>query len=97
MAQLKSGGERLRREIDALKAEIATLKGKGQAAAGAAEALLEEAAPGVLDHLGREAKDLAEIVTQMIEDAEHTVKEHPGATIAGAIAIGIIIGRLTAR
>jgi ElaB/YqjD/DUF883 family membrane-anchored ribosome-binding protein len=90
-------GDRLRREIEALKAELAQVKGAGKTAASAAEALIEEQAPGVLDHLGREAKDLADLVTQMIEDAEHTVKEHPGATIAGAIAIGIIIGRLTAR
>jgi ElaB/YqjD/DUF883 family membrane-anchored ribosome-binding protein len=90
-------GDRLKRDIDALRAELDALKAAGEKAAHAAEDVLEETAPGVMGYLEREAKDLADIVSQMIEDAEHSVKEHPGAAIAGAIALGIVIGRLTAR
>jgi ElaB/YqjD/DUF883 family membrane-anchored ribosome-binding protein len=90
-------GDRLKTDIDALRAEIEALKSAGEKAVHSAEAAMEEAAPGVMGYLEREAKDLADLVSQMIEDAEHTVKEHPGATIAGAIALGIVIGRLTAR
>lgn len=85
--------DRLQQDFEALKAELAALREP------AAEAVHEAAAAadGLLGPLERDARDLADLVKQMIEDAEHTVKDHPGATIAGAIALGIVIGRLTAR
>jgi len=83
----------LAQEFAALKAELAALREPAREAAHAAA----ENAEGLLGPLERDAKELADLVKQMIEDAEHTVKEHPGATIAGAIALGIVIGRLTAR
>ena len=36
-------------------------------------------------------------VQQMLEEAEEAMSEHPVATVAGALALGIVIGRLTAR
>jgi ElaB/YqjD/DUF883 family membrane-anchored ribosome-binding protein len=33
----------------------------------------------------------------MLDEAEETVTEHPVATVAGALALGIVIGRITAR
>jgi len=85
--------DRLAQEFAALKAELSALREPAREAAHAAA----ETAEGLLGPLERDAKELADLVKQMIEDAEHTVKEHPGATIAGAIALGIVIGRLTAR
>jgi ElaB/YqjD/DUF883 family membrane-anchored ribosome-binding protein len=37
------------------------------------------------------------MVQQLLADAEETVAEHPVATVAGALALGLVIGRLTAR
>jgi ElaB/YqjD/DUF883 family membrane-anchored ribosome-binding protein len=85
--------DRLQQDFEALKAELAALREPARESVQAAA----ETAEGLLGPLERDARDLADLVRQMIEDAEHTVKEHPGATIAGAIALGIVIGRLTAR
>jgi ElaB/YqjD/DUF883 family membrane-anchored ribosome-binding protein len=87
----------LAQDFEALKAELAALRGPAREAAHAAAHAAAGKAEGLLGPLERDARELAELVKQMIEDAEHTVKDHPGATIAGAIALGIVIGRLTAR
>lgn len=80
-----TGGNTLRGEIDALKAELAHLR---DAAVHRAEA------PGGLND---QIADLNRLVHQMLEDAEETIAEHPVATVAGALALGIVIGRLTSR
>lgn len=77
-------------ELDALRAEMAQLRQAAtEQAAGAAEHL-----PGAL---GEQLAELNKLVQQMLEDAEDTITEHPVATVAGALALGIVIGRLTAR
>ena len=40
---------------------------------------------------------LNRLVQDMLENAEETIAEHPVATVAGALALGIVIGRLTAH
>jgi ElaB/YqjD/DUF883 family membrane-anchored ribosome-binding protein len=47
--------------------------------------------------MGEQMAELNRLVHQMLEDAEETITEHPVATVAGALALGIVIGRLTAR
>ena len=42
-------------------------------------------------------KELNKLVKTMLDEAETTVSDHPVATVAGAMALGIAIGRLTAR
>ena len=79
-----TGGTALRAELDALKAEMAHLK---DAAAERMEA------SGVNDQIG----ELNRLVRQTLEEAEDTIAEHPVAAVAGALALGILIGRLTAR
>lgn len=80
-----TAGKTLRDELDALKAELAHLK---DAAVSRAEA------PGGLND---QITELNRLVHQMLEDAEETIAEHPVATVAGALALGIVIGRLTSR
>jgi ElaB/YqjD/DUF883 family membrane-anchored ribosome-binding protein len=41
--------------------------------------------------------ELNRLVQDMLESAEDTIAEHPVATVAGALALGIVIGRLTAH
>lgn len=74
----------LRDELDALKAELAHLR---EAAADRMEA------SGVNDQIA----ELNRLVHQTLEDAEDTIADHPIAAVAGALALGIVIGRLTAR
>lgn len=76
----------IRSELDAIRAELARLRQERDGAAAAAE-------PGAPEHMA----ELGRLVQQMIDSAEDTVSEHPAAAIAGALALGIIIGRMTAR
>jgi ElaB/YqjD/DUF883 family membrane-anchored ribosome-binding protein len=84
----------LRDELDELKAELARLREQG---AGAAEPAAPGAESPTLGPLGEQMAELNRLVQQMLEDAEETISEHPVATVAGALALGIVIGRLTAR
>lgn len=79
-----TGEKTLRDELDALKAELAHLR---EAAADRMEA------SGVNDQIA----ELNRLVHQTLEDAEDTIADHPIAAVAGALALGIVIGRLTAR
>jgi len=44
-----------------------------------------------------QVKELNKLAKTMLDEAETTVSDHPVATVAGAMALGIAIGRLTAR
>ena len=80
----------LKAELDALRAELAALR-KPAPDTGSAE---EASHSGALnEHLA----ELNDLVHQMLENAEEAIAEHPVATVAGALALGIVIGRLTAR
>ena len=52
-------------------------------------------APGA--GIGEQLAELNRLVQQMLDEAEETITDHPVATVAGALALGIVIGRLTAR
>lgn len=84
----------IRRELDALRAEVEALRAARKPAAAAPEQAEEPTAPEGLEeqlrHLLKQAED-------MLADAEETVAGHPVASIAAALALGIVIGRLTAR
>ena len=46
------------------------------------------------DAAHRELKELADTLTAFFEDAEKNVAAHPIASMAGALVVGIMIGRL---
>jgi ElaB/YqjD/DUF883 family membrane-anchored ribosome-binding protein len=83
----------LRSELDALRAELAQLR---QTVAAQEQASPESASPPG-EGLTSEIAELNVLVRHMLENAEDTIAEHPVATVAGALALGIVIGRLTAR
>jgi ElaB/YqjD/DUF883 family membrane-anchored ribosome-binding protein len=84
-------GTTLKAELDALRAELGRLRGPQPAAAAGEE-------PQTLpEELAKQIAELNGLVQQMLEDAEETISRHPVATVAGALALGIVIGRLTAR
>jgi ElaB/YqjD/DUF883 family membrane-anchored ribosome-binding protein len=83
----------LRSELDALRAELAQLR----QTVTAPEQPATEAPPAPEDGFGKEIAELNTLVRHMLENAEDTIAEHPVATVAGALALGIVIGRLTAR
>lgn len=75
----------LRAELDTIRAELSRLRQQASPSEGEAGPLTEQLA------------ELNRLVKDMLADAEETVAEHPVATVAGALALGILIGRLTAR
>jgi ElaB/YqjD/DUF883 family membrane-anchored ribosome-binding protein len=80
-------GGSLRTELDELRAELAKLRVQNGSPAAAGQ-------PAV-STVETQIAELNRLVHQMLEDAEDTVAEHPVAAVAGALALGIIIGRLT--
>lgn len=88
--------KKLREELGALKAEILSRRA-GPAGEDAPSATAPEAGSKIHDAMEEQIKELNRLVKTMLEDAEVTVAEHPVATVAGALALGIAIGRVTAR
>lgn len=75
----------IREELEALRAEILALRNKAEGPV-KTETTLEH-----------QIHELNRLVKTMLDDAETTMTDHPVATVAGALALGIVIGRLTVR
>ena len=84
----------LRQELDELHAEFESWrKGSAQVVSRPPD----EAASAEPTGLEHQIAELNRLVQMMLDEAEETVTEHPVATVAGALALGIAIGRITAR
>jgi ElaB/YqjD/DUF883 family membrane-anchored ribosome-binding protein len=58
----------------------------------------DEAATAVSDVTSRVADYVRDLdAREMLKEAESWAKEHPGAALAGAVAVGFIAGRLLRR
>lgn len=82
----------IRAELNALRAELDTLKKKE----GPAAAEPPPAAEGP-QGLEQQLAHLMDLAGDMLDEAEDSIVNHPKAAIAGALALGLAIGRLTAR
>jgi len=80
-------GKTLRAELDEIRAELSKLR----------EARAAHAEEGPAGGMHEQLAELNRLVQDMLENAEETIAEHPVATVAGALALGIVIGRLTAH
>lgn len=92
MPSLKS----LREELEDLKKDIMA-KHKAPEGSAASEAASVTKISKLQDSLEHQITELNRMVKTMLDEAETTVADHPVATVAGALALGIAIGRLTAR
>jgi ElaB/YqjD/DUF883 family membrane-anchored ribosome-binding protein len=79
----------LRDELEDLRIELAGIKRP--------IADLNLAADEPESPLSGHLAELNRLVQTMLDEAEDTITEHPVATVAGALALGIVIGRLSAR
>ena len=89
--------QNLRRELDELRREFESWRDRdaGQPAAKAREAIAATAKePGGFEG---QIIELNRMVHALFDEAEESVAQHPVATVAGALALGIVIGRLTAK
>ena len=91
------GEAELRAEIEALRREIAGLRGappsSQQSESGAAEDGAEGAAGAFTDQLHALAREIAAFA----EEAEKGVVNHPLTSVLGALVLGILIGRVLHR
>ncbi len=83
----------LREELEELRSEFESLR----PVAKEPEAQTTGAEEMTGNMIERQMGELNRMVQDMLDDAEQTVADHPKATVAGAIALGILIGRLTAK
>jgi ElaB/YqjD/DUF883 family membrane-anchored ribosome-binding protein len=85
----------LREEIANLRAEFdASKKDNSRSTSTPAEDTNMRKPQEGIEH---QIADLNRLVQTILDEAEETVSEHPVATVAGALAIGIVIGRLTVK
>jgi ElaB/YqjD/DUF883 family membrane-anchored ribosome-binding protein len=83
----------MRAELDALRAEVEALRAAKKPAAPEPAA----AEPAGEKSLEDQLRQLAKLAEETLAEAEDTVADHPLASVAAALALGIVIGRLTAR
>lgn len=81
-------GKTLRSELDEIRAELTRLREARNP---------PDAENAAASDLNAQIAELNRLVQDMLENAEETIAEHPVATVAGALALGIVIGRLTAH
>lgn len=87
------GTRSIRSELDQLKAEVEALRAARKTEATSPPPDAATAPQGIEEQI-RQLQALAE---DMLSEAEETVAAHPVTSIAAALALGIVIGRLTAR
>jgi ElaB/YqjD/DUF883 family membrane-anchored ribosome-binding protein len=63
--------------------------------AGPAVERLRSGVSGAVDSMGRTVHDLADSGDEWVESCRQTVREHPVAAIAAALAAGYLLARLT--
>ncbi|WP_322988818.1 hypothetical protein [Hoeflea sp.] len=86
----------LREEIASLRAEVEELRRNvppPNPTPGAASPEADSQPEDVDTLLG----ELGDLVQTMLDDAEESFTEHPVASVSAALALGIVIGRLTAK
>ncbi len=86
----------LRDEIAGLRAEVEQLR-RTSAQPGTSADPAEPEPDDQPDEVHKLFGELSGLVQTMIDEAEESFTEHPVAAISGALALGIVIGRLTAR
>jgi len=86
----------LREEIAGLRAEVEQL----QRSSPPPKTNPDPVQPDSDDQTGDVPKllsELGDLVQSMLDDAEESFTEHPVASVSAALALGIVIGRLTAK
>jgi len=90
------------RELAALHEELSTSR-RAEAAGGQQAASRQKPEPRQAEATAEEREaseqlhDFINVIKEFIEDAEHSIAEHPAASVIGALLVGILIGRLLGR
>jgi ElaB/YqjD/DUF883 family membrane-anchored ribosome-binding protein len=87
-------------KLDALKNDILSLRseaGKKAKYLAGLDDLGNVKAGSTLEQVEHQISELNRMVKEMLDEAESTASQHPVATVAGALALGIVIGRVSSR
>lgn len=99
IAALRAEGKRMKKQAEAVAADGATSLGaiKDEIAEKVTEMkdTLATGASGAMDEVSERLEELREKVAEYSEQAEDTVKAHPFMAVAGALAIGLLVGKLS--
>jgi len=87
----------LRAEIEALRREIAAMRGERTATDAAGDAEAEAAFESGAAHLNDELHRLGREISVLAEEAEKAIASHGLASVVGAFVLGIMIGRVFHR
>ena len=90
----------IRKKLDELRAEILALRNgtcKTDKSVPPAEEIGGTKSESTLQQLEHQIGELNQMVVDVLNDAETTATQHPIAALAGALALGIVIGRVTAH
>jgi ElaB/YqjD/DUF883 family membrane-anchored ribosome-binding protein len=94
---LRSELDSLRREIEAIRAGRKTKNGNGDHEFGLDISGLTEQLTNVTDQLRGLAQDVSDFAGDASETVERKVTDHPLTSVIGALAVGILIGRIMHR
>jgi ElaB/YqjD/DUF883 family membrane-anchored ribosome-binding protein len=98
IAGLRQDYARLKGRVKSTKADgVRRASGIRDELADTIEAIKEKVASGTdaaADEIAEELAELRAVVDEYSDQAEKTVAAHPLASLAGALAIGFLIGRL---
>lgn len=86
----------LRDEIAELRAEVEQLR-LSSAPPKTPPDPVEPESDDQIDDVPKLLGELGDLVQSMLDDAEESFTEHPVASVSAALALGIVIGRLTAK
>jgi ElaB/YqjD/DUF883 family membrane-anchored ribosome-binding protein len=87
----------LRAEIEALRREIAGMRAERKTKIDPEKSTAESAAESTASNLIDQLHTLAQEISAFAEDTEKGVANHPLTSVLGALALGILIGRLFHR
>ncbi|AKI00352.1 hypothetical protein IMCC20628_01636 [Hoeflea sp. IMCC20628] len=86
----------LREEIAGLRAEVEQLRRSSPPPEPNPDPVNSEP-DDQIDDVPKLLGELGDLVQTMIDEAEESFTEHPVASVSAALALGIVIGRLTAK
>ena len=86
----------LREEIAGLRAEVEQLRRSSPPPTPDPDPVNAEP-DDQIDDVPKLLGELGDLVQTMLDEAEESFTEHPVASVSAALALGIVIGRLTAK
>ena len=90
----KSAASNIRDELEALRKEIEAIRTHRKNGNGDSDSLLGVDISGVTEQLRKLTRDVSDYAEETGQSIERSVTNHPLSSVLGALAIGIVIGKV---